>query len=71
MQKVLHYFSAEGLLCEHVSAVGGGDASVEEVGAGEGDVVGGESASGDVNSQDIILQGLSNGSAGSGSEAPA
>ena len=71
MQKVLHYFSAGGLFCEHVSAVGSGNASVEEVGAGEGDVVGGECSSGDVNSQDVILQGLRDGSAGSGSEAPA
>jgi hypothetical protein len=71
MQKVLHYFSAGGSFCEHVSAVGGGNASVEEVGTGEGYVVGGERAGGDVNSQDVILQGLRDDRAGSGSEAPA
>ena len=71
MQKVLHYCSAGGIFCEHVCAVGGGNAGVEEVGAGEGDVVGGERAGGDVDGQDVILQGLRDGSIGSGSEAPA
>ena len=42
---------------EHIGPVGGGDACVEIAGAREGDVVGGEAASGDIHGENVVLGG--------------
>ena len=42
---------------EHIGSIGGGNAGVEIAGAGEGDVVGGEGASGDIHGENVVLDG--------------